>query len=288
MSLSRRLTGALTLTAAAIGGAASRHRQTMSLATRLTAAVVVLVAVTAAAIGFVTYRNVESAILPGEFERAATQVRTLAFELETYVQTARGDAVAFRAAIGLAGIMRASLAGGTDPLSGMKTSEWLARLGTRFTAELTAKPAYAQFRIIGIADGGREILRVDRSGPDGKIRRVPDGELQRKGDRGYFKEAIRMQPDEVYVSEIDLNQEQGVIETPYVPTLRVATVILSPSGDPFGIIIINLDLRPAFDRLRATTGPARWYCCRRLLMPGRALPPPSISWARRTLRCTGR
>jgi PAS domain S-box-containing protein len=257
MSLSRRLTGALTLTAAAIGGAASRHRQTMSLATRLTAAVVVLVAVTAAAIGFVTYRNVESAILPGEFERAATQVRTLAFELETYVQTARGDAVAFRAAIGLAGIMRASLAGGTDPLSGMKTSEWLGRLGTRFTAELTAKPAYAQFRVIGIADGGREILRVDRSGPDGKIRRVPDGELQRKGDRGYFKEAIRMQPDEVYVSEIDLNQEQGVIETPYVPTLRVATVILSPSGDPFGIIIINLDLRPAFDRLRATTGPAR-------------------------------
>src|SRR5260370_35024763 len=67
MSLSRRLTGALTLTAAAIGGAASRHRQTMSLATRLTAAVVSLGAVPAAAMGFFTHRHGERGILQGWF-----------------------------------------------------------------------------------------------------------------------------------------------------------------------------------------------------------------------------
>jgi len=157
--------------------------------------------------------------------------------VETYVRSARGDAIAFRSAIGLAGIMRATLAGGRDTVSGITVSEWRDRLAKRLTAELTAKPAYAQFRIIGVADAGREILRVDRSGPGGTIRRVPDVELQRKGDRGYFKDAIRMRPDEVYVSAIDLNQEQGVIETPYVPTLRVATSIQTPAGDPFGIII---------------------------------------------------
>src|SRR5215468_527148 len=170
MPLSNRLTGMLALTAAAIGDAASRHRDAISLAARLTATVALLVAVTAAAIGTVTYRNIATAILPGELERAATHAQSLAFELETYVKTARGDALAFRAAIGLAGIMRASLAGGTDPVSGMTAAEWRQRLGNRLTAELTAKPAYSQFRIIGVADGGREILRVDRSGSDGTIR----------------------------------------------------------------------------------------------------------------------
>jgi PAS domain S-box-containing protein len=257
MPMSNRLTGVLALTAAAIGDAASRHRHAMSLAARLTATVALLVAVTAAAIGTVTYHNIAAAILPGELERAATHSQSLAFELETHVKTARGDVLAFRAAIGLAGIMRASLPDGTAPMSGMTAAEWRERLGDRLTAELKAKPAYAQFRIIGVADGGREILRVDRSGPDGEIRRVPDAELQRKGDRGYFKEAIRMRPDEVYVSQIDLNEEQGVTETPHVPTLRVATMIPTASGDPFGIIIINLDLRPVFERIRGAAGPER-------------------------------
>jgi len=57
--------------------------------------------------------------------------------------------------------------------------------GDAVAAELAAKPVYTQFRVIGIADGGREIVRVDRSGPHGAIRNVPDGELQRKADSYY-------------------------------------------------------------------------------------------------------
>jgi len=54
MSLARGLTAALSLTAAAIADALKRQRETMSLATRLTAALIALVAITVAAIGVVT------------------------------------------------------------------------------------------------------------------------------------------------------------------------------------------------------------------------------------------
>jgi PAS domain S-box-containing protein len=256
MSLSRRLMRDAATIVAALGDAAIQLKQTTSLSTLLTSAVVLLVAVTAAAIGVVSYHNIESAILPDEVEKSAAQVRALASELEIYVQSARGDAVAFRSAIGVAGIIRASLAGGTDPATAMTTTEWRDRLASRFEAELSAKPAYAQFRIIEISDGGRELVRVDRSGAHGDIRRVPDAELQRKGDRYYFQQAILMRPDEVFVSAIDLNKEHGVIQSPYVPTLRVATVVRTPDGNPFAIIVINLDLRPAFDHLRKVAEPA--------------------------------
>ena len=39
---------------------------------------------------------------------------------------------------------------------------------------------------------------------------------------------------------------------PPVPTLRVATPVFTPGGQPFGIFIINVDMRPAFDRVRAS------------------------------------
>lgn len=40
-------------------------------------------------------------------------------------------------------------------------------MAQRLVAELEAKLVRAQFRVIGLADGGRELIRVDRSGPGG-------------------------------------------------------------------------------------------------------------------------
>ena len=51
---------------------------------------------------------------------------------------------------------------------------------------------------------------------------------------------------DVPVSSIELNRERGVIETPHVPTLRVASLVSAPDGKPFGVVIINIDMRPIF------------------------------------------
>jgi PAS domain S-box-containing protein len=117
-------------------------------------------------------------------------------------------------------------------------------------AELAAKPSYSQFRLIGIADDGREIVRVDRMGPNGAIRVVSKDQLQSKGDRDYFKAAISLSAGEVYASPINFNREGDVIDTPQVPTLRVAAPVMTPDGNPFGILVVNIDMRPAFARIR--------------------------------------
>jgi PAS domain S-box-containing protein len=224
----------------------------MTLATRLAIAMILLVTIAVTAVGWLSNRSLEQAILPRVLDRIETHSRLVAAELESYVAGARGDIAGFRSAAALNGLIRAHLAGGIDPVDGVSEKTWHERIAERLLAELAAKPAYAQFRIIGIENGGREIVRVDRSGPDKAIRLVPDAELQRKGDREYFKDAIKLPANEIYVSILDLSREGEVIETPHVPTLRVATRLQGSDGKPFGIVIINIDMRSALDRARSS------------------------------------
>lgn len=222
----------------------------MKLATRLTLAMVMLVVGTAAA-GVIGYRGVESAVVPVSLDRLQTQARAQLGILDIYLRGVRGDVLSLRAIPAHDGLMRARNGGGFDAEDSTSEAKWRARIEGIYAGQLRAKPAIQQLRMIGVADGGRELIRVDRSGPDGAIRVVPQAELQRKGDRGYFRDAVAAAPGEVSISPIELNQERGVVEQPHVPVVRLATTIADNAGQLFGVVIINLDVRAIFDAIRA-------------------------------------
>jgi PAS domain S-box-containing protein len=224
----------------------------MRLSTRLTVAMVALVLLATTAVGVLTYRNIAAFALPRALDRLDMQADLLGSELAASVHGARADVVGFRSSIAVIDIMMAHLKRGIDPAAAATEAESRRRLGQRFAAELASKPNYHEFRYIGVDDGGRELVRVDHSGPDGSTRIVPDAELQRMGDRAAFVETIRLPAGGVYVSPVAIQQHDGVIETPHVPVLRIATPVHTPDGKPFGIVIINVDMRPAFARIRST------------------------------------
>ncbi|MBR0905031.1 PAS domain S-box protein [Bradyrhizobium liaoningense] len=233
------------------GSGANFH---MTLATRLAIAMILLVAVTVAAVGWLGYRNITQAVIPRVLERVEAQSRLLATHLESYVAGARGDLLGYRSAAAINGLIRARIGGGVDAADGVSEQTWRERIAARLAAEIDAKPSYGQFRIIGLDDDHRELVRVDRSGPNGKARIVPNDELERKSERAYFHETIRLSGGEIYVSGIDLATRNGGTADLHVPTLRVATPLFTPDGRPFGIIIANIDMRPALDRVRSTPG----------------------------------
>jgi PAS domain S-box-containing protein len=223
----------------------------MRLSTRLTMAMVALVVLATTAVGVLTYRKVAAIALPRALERLDTRAYLLGSELAASVRGARADVIGFRSAVALTDIMRARLGRGSDPAAATAEAEARRRMAERYAVELAAKPNYYAFRIIGVDDDGREIVRVDRSGPDGAIRIVPDDELLREGDRVAFTETIRLPSGEVHVSPVNLHQHDGVIETPNVPVVRIATPVHTPDGKPFAIVIINVDMRSAFARIRS-------------------------------------
>jgi len=227
----------------------------MTLATRLAIAMVLLVAIAVSAVGWLSYRSVEQALLPRVLDRIETHSRLVAADLESYVAGARGDIAGFRSAAALQGLMRAHLAGGNDSIDHISESTWRERMAARLAAELDAKPAYAEFRIIGVDDGGREIIKADRLGPSGAVRLAPEAELRRMGDKAYFADTIKLPPGELYVSPLDLMGEDGATAEARKPTLRVATAVFSPDGKPFGVVIVNVDMRPALFRVRSSMRP---------------------------------
>ncbi|WP_425248831.1 PAS domain S-box protein [Bradyrhizobium yuanmingense] len=227
-------------------------RAATTLATRLALAMILLVAVTVAAVGWLGYRNTTQAVIPRVLERVEAQSRLLATNLESYVAGVRGDLVGYRAAAAINGLIRAHAGGGIDPADGVSEQTWRERIAARLAAEIDAKPIYGQFRIIGV-DDQRELVHVDRSGPNGAARIAPDSELERKSGRAYFQETIRLGPGEIYVSPIELATRQGGTTAPHAPTLRVAMPLFTADDKPFGIIVANIDMRPALERVRAAT-----------------------------------
>ena len=96
---------------------------------------------------------------------------------------------------------------------------------------------YYQLRIID--SSGYEIVRIDNE-RDGTTVIVPDSDLQDKKHRYYFQEAMKLDRDQIYASSIDLNIEQGKVEIPYVPVIRLASSLFDSRGEKKGILILNV------------------------------------------------
>ena len=118
--------------------------------------------------------------------------------------------------------------------------QWQRLVRDEFHALLEGKPSYFQVRLIGVADGGREVIRLDSN--QGRIESVLAERLQQKGDRDYFKETLKLPPAAVYVSAINLNQEFGKVTEPHIPTLRAAMQVKDTAGAVFGVLVINVDV----------------------------------------------
>ncbi|MBQ0756330.1 MAG: GGDEF domain-containing protein [Amphritea sp.] len=113
------------------------------------------------------------------------------------------------------------------------------------------KPSYEQIRFIDRQ--GIETLRINQDYQGQLV--VSDDKLQDKSDRYYFTDSFKLNPDEIYISPMDLNIERGRIELPFKPIVRTAAPVTDPQGVKQGIVIINLNASELIKQLKlsATT-----------------------------------
>ena len=94
---------------------------------------------------------------------------------------------------------------------------------------------YDQVRLIDIH--GNEKVRVNKS--EDSVYLVTSSDLQNKKDRYYFENTIDLYKNLVYLSPIDLNVENSVIQNPIKPVLRISTPIFNSKEERKGIIVLN-------------------------------------------------
>lgn len=138
-----------------------------------------------------------------------------------------------------------------DSKNDLSVEEWEDRLAVIFHAYIQANSQIRQIRYIGTNDNGREIVRVERS--NGNIKIAEKSELQQKGDTQYFKEAIKLTPGSVLISEIELNKEHGMIDFPEWPTYRIAIGTFDQNMTLLGFVIINIDATDFLNSFRSQT-----------------------------------
>lgn len=97
------------------------------------------------------------------------------------------------------------------------------------------KKSYDQIRFIDVA--GNEVVRVNQKN-DGAVL-VKKEDLQNKKDRYYFTETIKLGKKQIYISMLDLNVENNIIEEPIKPMLRVSMPYYNQEGKLKGIAILN-------------------------------------------------
>lgn len=109
-----------------------------------------------------------------------------------------------------------------------------------FTAIMRAKQSYLHVRYIDAK--GDETVRVDRKRTGSPVYTVPKHELQYKAHRDYVQDTFALGPGEIYVSNIELYKEHGVIVEPHQIGSRVSMPLYDPKGSLLGMVIINFEV----------------------------------------------
>ena len=217
----------------------------MSLATRCALVWTILATALVAFSSWLNYRSGRARLLEMWEERLHHELQLARLRTEAGVADAARDAQALAATPAVRQYI--------PRRDGAEADFWRGLIEQEFLALAAGKPAYFQVRLIGVRDEGREVARIDRT--DRGFETTPLDRLQQKAGRDYFRDTLAAPRGTVSLSELDLNQDFGRITEPYTPTLRAGVAIRDETDAVFGMVVINVDLRPLFREVAAQAAP---------------------------------
>ena len=106
-----------------------------------------------------------------------------------------------------------------------------------FLQILKKVPELNQLRYID--QDGNEIIRAQRKNSSTFL--MPDNQLQNKRHRYYFKNIMESNDNKMWLSRIDANMENGIVDFPEQRTLRIGISVLVDNAK-MGILIANIKM----------------------------------------------
>lgn len=190
-------------------------------------------------VGYYSYVSGRAALLSAAQRDLLTATQVLGRNFQSSIDQIAGDTLL------LAGLPATVIASAHQGVAADGENKLLA---DTFTALMAVHPHYFQIRLIGAADHGLELVRIDRDGD--KLTRVPAADLQEKAHYAYVFNTLQLRRGQVYLSDITVNYEEGAHSGLHKPTVRVATPVLAGDRKVLGLIVINLDLNGLFACLK--------------------------------------
>ncbi len=117
-----------------------------------------------------------------------------------------------------------------------------------FINNMNSNINFFQYRFID--KNGMEKIRIDRDKSSKKVIVIEKNKLQNKSSRYYFQSTISNK-NKFWSSYLDLNIENGDIETPLKPTYRISTNVYYKNIF-YGILIVNIDMKSILSDIRTS------------------------------------
>ena len=148
-------------------------------------------------------------------------------KLTDYIESTKLDAVILSNSENIQRFIRSTSNNGIDPVTDMNLSEIQQDIKNEFLTVMQSN-GYLQVRFIKLDKAGQELIRVmspEMTGGEYEI--VQDNDLLTKSNCDYLEFSRSLMKNETFVSEINLNKENGQIVVPNQPTQRfIAPVFL--------------------------------------------------------------
>ncbi|MFH1914013.1 MAG: PAS domain S-box protein [Pseudomonadota bacterium] len=135
------------------------------------------------------------------------------------------------------------------------TSDQLELLGYDFLHMVRDKNLLLQVRLLGV--NGDELVRAEVDPAERAFLR-PVQDLQNKAGRPYFGMAMDLPRGAIHVSRFDLNMENGLIERPFRPTVRLSMPLFNGENIRRGVLVFNLRGAALLDWLSEISGQDSW------------------------------
>src|SRR5574337_1025474 len=185
------------------------------------------------AFGFAVIRMASDDLVRRTVEELKQSVLHDAHQIQHRVDMAQGDVPVLNHVTAMRELIEARVR--RDPA---RIEQWRRALERVFLAFSSNRKVYNQIRYLD--EGGQELVRIDADGVN-PPRIVSRDQLRNRRQQPYFPETMKLGPEEIFVSPMNLNREGGQIEVPYRPTIRYATPLFDDAGHRRGIVIISLN-----------------------------------------------
>jgi len=92
-----------------------------------------------------------------------------------------------------------------------------------------------------VSSSGQQVARVCNT-QDGSTKIIPDADLEDISSTAYFQAALKLNPNEIYVSPIEINTVGGKTES-YLPVIRLGIPLVNSRGEKAGLLFTLLDFQ---------------------------------------------
>ncbi|MCA9906092.1 MAG: HAMP domain-containing protein, partial [Anaerolineae bacterium] len=220
----------------------------LSFMAKVTIMVVVFILLTAATVSLTNTASARSLLVENKLSELGSDVEINSVRLLSGIDALKHDTIFLSNLPEVQGVRRAIEAGGVDPVDLTTDALWRTQLIGVFSELLVSKPHYVRLQYTSTQDA-LELVRVENS--DGVIRALGRRELNIGVQDDYFLAAQALAPGAVYLSDIELQRDNGELVDPQTIVMYASTPIYSDDGSVFGVISIGLNFGETFSELLA-------------------------------------